>query len=61
MNRQHPQPPDSPLPVARGDGKTVEQINRDLDQALEATFPASDPLEITMPHPAAGKADKTST
>lgn len=32
-----------------GDGKSKEEIDRDLDSALADTFPASDPVSAEIP------------
>lgn len=60
MNQKHAQQHKSLHSPVRGGSETAEQIDRALDLALEATFPASDALAITMPYPAAGQADRTS-
>jgi hypothetical protein len=36
-------------PAYSKDGKSRRKVDRDLDQALEDTFPASDPVAMTTP------------
>jgi hypothetical protein len=36
-------------PAYSKDGKSKRKVDRELDQALEDTFPASDPVAITTP------------
>jgi hypothetical protein len=39
------------------DGKRRDRREEQLDEALEQTFPASDPPSIVSPHPAPDEAD----
>jgi len=42
-----------PSPPAKGGRRARRE--QQLDEALDATFPASDPPAIVTPHPAGGK------
>jgi hypothetical protein len=45
---QAPQPPPG-IPAAAGETQK-EKVQRQLDEALDATFPASDPVSIVTSH-----------
>jgi hypothetical protein len=36
-------------PAGSKDGQSKRKVDRDLDKALEDTFPASDPVALTTP------------
>lgn len=42
-------------------GKEPASEDRMLDEALAETFPASDPLALTMPHGSSSRSDDPST
>jgi hypothetical protein len=44
-----PKPPEPPLPDhPKDDDLTKEELDNQLDEALEDTFPASDPVSVTQ-------------
>jgi hypothetical protein len=51
----------------RGTEKTKKQLDRELDEGLEESFPGSDPVSVTQPAPSkpdardGGKAGKRSS
>ena len=52
IDRKHsmvPAEPGLPVPVDAGARGRDEKLDRALDEALEETFPASDPVAITAP------------
>ena len=43
--------PGKPKPEAKEHRRTKEELERDLEEGLEDTFPASDPVAVSEPAP----------